>query len=340
MKGEISMTKSAGLRIALNTDGVSIWSSEIFDSPEPSRVREFLARAFAVQEIEGVELRRAKAFGRIRHGSNANRGQVWRKLSRALSALAEPRAPSAQHEGHAAAVDARSVFLDGPPRLPVRITRIGNVLSSWRVRHRDDRTLRLWHPILRNRRDIVFRLEEELSSLHGIEAFRASALTASVSIRFDATTTAERLALELEKAWPRLLRGLDGPPSRKRLVAASALTGLAYTGQYLVPTLRPIAVAGVVLYGLPNVGKGAKELRQGRVGLSALYSTGLVYLLISGLPFTASLMSTLMQLWPQLSHRKIVSTERRLFIEQRRRPTWARVLNAEGVERSPCRACR
>jgi cation transport ATPase len=326
------MVKNPALRVALGADGVSIWSSEIFGGGEPNRAREFLSRAFAVQEVGGVELQRTRSFARIRYGTALNPAQIWRKLSRALSAPGDASlATSAERPSRA---DVGLLYLDGPGSVPVRVSRIGNALSTWRVRRQSEGRLSLWHPILRNRRDVVFRLEEELAAILGVEDFRASAITAGVSIRFDGRVIdAERLARELERAWPRLLEGLDGPPSQKRLVAAVGLAGLAYAGQYVVPALRPVAVAGMTLYAFPNVVNGVKDLTRGQIGLSALYSTGLAFMLFTGLPFTAGVMAALMQLWPHLAHRELVRTQRRLFAAQRRRPAWARRAAPDGVER-------
>jgi cation transport ATPase len=333
------MIKTPPLRVALGTDGVSIWSPEIFGTAEPSRLRDFLSRAFAVQEVEGVELRPARAFGRIRYGGVNNPAQIWRKLSRALSSPggASGFEDATGFEGPAGAtlrrVDAGLVYLDGLGARSVRVSRIGDVLSTWRVRQLGESELRLWHPLLRNRRDVVFRLEEELAAIPGVQDFKASALTAGVSIRFDAsTTTAERLARELERAWPRLLGGLDGAPSQTRLMASVGLVGLAFTGQYLAPAVRPIAVAGVTLYSFPNVINATRQVTRGEIGLSALYTTGLALMLVSGLPFTASVMAALMQFWPHLARRKIQRSQRRLFAGPRRRPSWSRLVQAEGVE--------
>jgi cation transport ATPase len=327
------MIKSSALRVAPGADGVSIWSSEIFGDAEASRLRDFLARAFAVREVEDVELRRADSFGRIRYGSVSNPAQIWKKLSRALGSTSDASSALQPQDAPVRRVDAGLVYLDGPGARPVRVSRIGGSLSTWRVRHEGESTLRLWHPILRNRRDVVFRLEEELAAILGVEDFRASSLTAGVSIRFDKDAlTAERLARELEKAWPRLLEGLDGPPSPTRLVAAVGLLGLAYTGQYLVPALKPVAVAGVVLYGLPNIVKGVKQLARGQVGASAMYATGLGYLLVGGMPFPSTVIAVLMQLWPHLARRRFVRSQRRLFAGQRRRPAWARIRQPDGSE--------
>jgi len=323
------MVNSPAFRIALGADGISIWNSELFGSGETPRLRAFLASAFAVNEVKDIEVRRDSSYGRIGYANALDPVQIWRKLSHAFRAS---DAPSIANELDAP-VDAGLVYLDRAEERPIRVSRVGRVLCTWRVHRQGPNTLRISHPVLRNRRDIVFRLEEELAALQGVERYRASAVTGLVSIRFMADTTAERITRGLERAWPRLLDGLDGPPSRKRLFAAFGLTGLAYAGQYVLPALKPIAVAGVTLYSLPNVVNATKQLRHGDVGLSTLYTTGLAFMLITGMPFTASLMAALMQLWPHLARRKIVISQRRLFGGARRRPGWARTVLADGRER-------
>lgn len=325
------MTTRPPLRVALSSNAVSVWSHELFGTADSAGARSFLARTFMVGEVERVELCRSESSGRIIYGAATNPAQIWRKLSKVLGA-AEP-AGSDAGETTGQRIDAGHLYLDGPRTAPVRVTRIGGALSTWRVRHLSESKLSVWHPALLNRRELVFRLEEELASMFGVEAYRASALSGGASIRFDTTaTTAERVARELEKAWPRLLGGFDGPPSSKRLVVSIGLVGFAYYGQYVAPAVRPFAVAGMALYSLPNLVNAAKDLRHGRLGLPALYSTGLAFMLISGFPFTASVMAALMQAWPHLARRKLVRTQRRIFAAQRRRPAWARRLTADGSD--------
>jgi cation transport ATPase len=320
------------MRIAPGADGVSIWSSEIFGSPEGSRIQDFLSRIFAVGEVERVELRRAADFGRIHYRAVANPRRIWKKLGRALSEATDAPLGSETEGGPVRRIDAGLLHLDRPRAEPVHVSRIGSSLSTWRVRHQSEDRLHLWHPVLRNRRDVVFRLEEELAAILGVQDFRANAFTAGVAIRFDkAALTVEQLVGELEKAWPRLLEGLEGPPSRKRFVAAGALLVLAFTGQYLVPALRRVAVAGVVVYSAPNVVNGARQLARGQVGLYVLYSVGLGFMLASGLPFASTAITVLMQFWPRLARRKFVSSQRRLFAPQRRRPVWARTVKRNGT---------
>jgi hypothetical protein len=250
------MIERSALRIALGTQAVSIWSPEIFGDVESSRLRVFFARAFAVQEVEHVEVHRAASFGRVHCRANDDPAQIWRKLSRALRLESPSRWGGATAElasTRPSTVDAGSLYLGPSGTAPVHVTRIGDALSTWRVRRQSSDELRLAHPALRNSREVVFRLEEVLASFVGVKSFRASAVTATVLMKLDVgQTTAERVAVALEKAWPRLLEGLEGPPSQKRLVASVGLAGLAYAGQYLVPALRPIAVAGITVYSAPN----------------------------------------------------------------------------------------
>jgi len=330
------MSAQPVVRIAPGSEGVSIWSSALFGDPSGSHIREFLSRVFSVKEVATVEIRRTKSFGRVRYEKSSNAPEIWLRLSHALrqAGASQPASESAiADDAGLESLGVDNLYLDGPPILPIRVNRVGAALSTWRLRFQNGHRVRLTHPFLRNRNDVAYRLEEELAAILGVEAFRTNVLTSSVAIRFDPRMlNAERLVRQLEKSWPRLLEGLDGPPSAKRFVAAGGLLGLAFTGQYVVPALRPLAVLGVALYGLPNVINGAKQLTRWQVGLPALYSAGLAFMLFSGLPFNSTVMAVLMQFWPRLAQQTMTRSQRRLFALHRRRATWARVVQDDGLE--------
>jgi cation-transporting P-type ATPase C len=309
---------------------VSIWSADLFGKLSGSHLREFLSRVFSVGEVAAVEIRRAESFGRVRYDSSSNPPEVWRKLSRAIGQFGASHPSPEDALADDAALEPLGVeglYLDGPPELPIRVGRVGSSLSTWRLRYQSDRRIRLTHPMLLNRKDVAYRLEEELTAILGVEEFRTSTLTSSVAVRFDPRLlNPERLIRQLEKSWPRLLEGLEGPPSATRLVAASGLLGLAFTGQYLVPRLKPLALLGVAAYGAANVRNAAKQLAQREVGLPALYAVGLTFTLLSGMPFSSSVMAVLMQFWPRVAYRTMTISQRRLFAIHRQRATWARVV--------------
>lgn len=320
------------VRIAPGNEGVSIWSPALFSDRAGSNIREFLSRVFSVNEVAAVEIRRSESFGRVRYDSSANAREIWLKLSHALRQSAIPQPAIAGYAGLNLG-DVDNLYLAGPPGSPIRVNRVDASLSTWRLRHQTPERVRLTHPILRNRKDVAYRLEEELAAIHGVEEFRTNLLTASVAIRFNPRAlTVERLIRQLEKCWPRLLEGLDGPPSSKRLVAAGGLLGLAFTGQYLIPPLRPLAVLGVAIYGAPNVLNAGKQLVHRQVGLPALYSAGLAFMLWGGMPFSSTVIAVLMQFWPRLAFQTMAKSQRRLFASHRRSATWAHVLQSDGLE--------
>ncbi|WP_271169253.1 ATPase [Hansschlegelia plantiphila] len=309
---------------------MSIWSEDLFHETRRPQLRDFLDRAFSVPDVRAVEVRRSNAFARVRYAASRDAPSIWRRLSRALRG--DDTAPGLDGGTLAQPRHASGLFLDAPSAWPLRVIRVGDELSTWRVRMEADDQIRFAHPALRGRRDVVFRLEEELAGLSGIEDFRASVLTAGASIRFDSRLqTPARLARELERAWPKVLSGLEGPPSRRRLYVAGALLGLAAVGQTVAPALRPVAVAGVALFGAPNVILAARQLRHGQIGLPALYSTGLAFMLVSGMPLGGTIITTFMQFWPEFARRTIVERQRRLFAAHRRRPSWARIPHPDGL---------
>lgn len=318
------------LRIAPGATGVSIWSDALFASATPAQLREFLSRVFSVGDVAAVEIHRDEAYGRIHYGVLGDPTSIWRKLSQAIrQSVTEPKTQPCR----GATASAQALYLDGPSNLPIEITRIGASLSTWRVRHLTTRRVRLSHPILRRRRDVAYRLEEALTSVLGVQRCRTSTVSGCVAIRIDAAVISpERLIRQIEQFWPVLLGGLDGPPSNKRLLAATGLFGLAATGQFFVPALRPLGVLGVAIYGFPNVTTAFRQLLRGQVGLPALYSFGLGLMLLSGMPFNSTLFAVLMQSWPRLAHGTLSQSQRRLFAAHRQQSTWARLRLGHGAD--------
>ncbi|MFD1702533.1 ATPase [Methylopila henanensis] len=326
------MSDPAKLRISPGAGGVSIWSEELFGAPDAHRLRDFIARAFSVEDVARLEIRSADAYGRIAYAPTAAPEGVWRKLAQALRRSAHTDDPDqALRNGRASqktleAVGAAHLYLGHPARLPIRVSRVGGTLSTWRLRPVGNDAVRLSHPALHRRRDLRHRLEEQIAAIFGVGEVRDRSFSSDVVLRFDpGILTLERLARELERAWPALIEGEDEPPSAKRLFTAGSLLTLAAVAQFAAPALRPVAVGAVVVYAAPNVVAAIRQARHGQVGLPALYSFGLGLMLLSGLPLTGTIMASLMQLWPYLAHRTIVNRQRRLFAAHRKRPTWARV---------------
>jgi cation transport ATPase len=310
------------IRICPGRDGVSIWSSALFGEPEGISLRRFLARVFTVPDVAAVSLRSQDHFGRIRYERSDQASRIWQKLSQAL------RLPD-NDDGDA--LRAGGLFLAQPWGGDIEVRRIGGTLTTWRLQAQTSERLRLSHRLLRRRRGIAYRLEDALSRVSGVEAVTTNTAAGSVSIRFNPLAVApDQLVGWLEKSWPAVLGGTEAPPSNRRLVFVGGLLSLAAVGEYLVPAMRPVAVLGVTINGLPNVINGTKDLTNWRVGLPALYAVGLGLMLWTGLPFNATIFAVLMQLWPKLSFNLLTKSQRVLFADVRVQVLSAKQLGKDG----------
>ena len=325
-----------GPRIDLQKGGLTIWDLSFFSNPASQQSRLFLSRVFSVEEVDAVEIDRKRGVGHLRYSPSVNIAAVLRKLHRVVTQPTEGHTAPWDSAGNGHRIDARTadeLFLEPPPAFPIRVSRVGSYLSTWQVRDLGKGRVRLTHPILRNRKDVAYRLEEELTAVQGVREFRTGVFSSSIVVRFNPSRLdVPRLLRHLEHCWPRLVNGLEGPPAGTRFFAAFTMLGLSFVGQYFVPALTPFVLVGVAVYGFSNVVSAVKLLRRGKVGLPILYSGTLTFTILSGMPFSATLMATMMQLWPRWAYGTLTKSQRRLFATHRQRATWARRVLDEGLE--------
>lgn len=140
----------------------------------------------------------------------------------------------------------------------------------------------------------------------------------------------ELLLGDLERAWPRLLEGWTSPPAAPRLVFAGSLLTVS-AAALVTPALQPVALAGIILYGLPNFFAAVRQLFRGRVGVPAMRATRLVFFLLRGVLVRSSFMSTLTESWPAAGRDRTVASQRRLLAPYRRRPRVAWLVLEDGA---------
>jgi cation transport ATPase len=308
--------RAAPPKIRIDGGRLLLRSPELF-AGDDSQARRLIDRAFALAEVRSVVVRRERQQIRIELAPLADPAQVWRRLG----ALLRAGAPTDRTAGRAARLD-----LAGPtPGLPVRIARAGKGLTTFRARLLSHEHLRIGHPLLRQRH-VRSNFSSFLRSIHGVTDVRLGGFLSSALVIYDPSTLeAEQLLSLLEGAWPDLIGGPPTALAPRKLFIAGALLGFSFAAQYFNPALLPFATVGMVLYSLPNLFAAIRDLRRGRVGLSALYTVSLGFLIWVRLPFASSIMATLTQLWPALANRLASQSERSLFAEQRRRLAWARL---------------
>ena len=158
-----SQTVSPRVRIAPEHGAVAIWSHALFNASAAEQLRLFLSRVFSLQEISVVEIDRRAGVGRVRYESSKDAPSIWRKLKQVLTQGTTVHLDDeVRSEYGAAPLGVDRLYLDTPATLPIRIGRIGSYLSTWRLRYQREDRVRLTHPILRNRKDVAYRLEDAL----------------------------------------------------------------------------------------------------------------------------------------------------------------------------------
>ena len=314
----------------LSPASVSFESDLLFGPDSEATAREFLLRAFSLEEVDEVAFRRRRSRIDVRLNPSAAHSEAWTKLA---AALRDAGRRGAATKDRLARQVASLQLIESGAETAVRVRRFGDVLTTWRItRHSRDR-LRFSHPVLRRRRDVLHHFRMELASIHGVEALTTNLLTSSVWVDFDPELIeAEQLVGALERSWSRLLEEITPPLPPGKWIAAGALLAFAGTAQFLRPALRPFAVGAVVLFGLPNVIQAVRDLSRGKIGLPFLYSTITTFVVLSGSPFPSAVMATFMQSWPRLSERVAIAYDRRLFHHSRRRFVWARMRQNDFVE--------
>ena len=320
-------------RITLHERGLTIEHPDLFADPATERGRLFLSRVFSVQDIESVEIDRSKGLARLLYSLAATIPRTLRQLREVLVRPVD--APRLKIVGSNVGTDTDravdALFLQTAEPFPIRISRVGQFLSTWRIHVQGEGRVLLSHPILRGRRDVVYRLEEELTAVQGVREFKVSSFSSSITVRFNSRRVdVPRLLRHLEHCWPRLIHGLAGPPARTRLFASFALLSSAFVGQYFLPVITPYVLVAMIAYSFTNVVNAVKQLTQGKVGLPLLYTGTITFTTLSGMPFAATFMATWMQLWPRWSMSLLNQSQRRLFATHRQRATWARRVGKDG----------
>ena len=308
------------------------FKSDLLSGPDSeAAAREFLVRAFSLEEVDEVAFRRRQDRIDVRLNPSATGAEAWPKLAAALRDAS--RRGAAKRDRVARQIAGLRLFESGV-ETAVRVSRFGEALTTARVtRHRRDR-LRFSHPALRRRRDVLHHFRMELAAIHGVEALTTNLLTSSVWVDFDPELIdAEQIVRAIEKSWPKLLEQITAPLPAGKLIAAGGLLALAVTAQFFRPALRPIGVVAVVLFGFPNVVQAVRDLRRGKIGLPMLYSSITTFVILSGSPFASAVMAVFMQSWPRLSERVALTYDRKLFHNARRRFVWARTRQDGFVER-------
>jgi hypothetical protein len=285
----------------------------IFGGENDANARRLLERAFSLPEVQTAVVRSELGLIDLVLDPLADPSHVWRRLG---ALLRQPVTAKI-----AGAVRAYRLPLRAPTTgLPIRVHR---AVCGW---------LRIAHPLLR-RREVRARLHALLRSTYGVEEVRTTRVWASILVVYDhRVIEADQLLRLLDDSWSYLLQGPAVAPRTTKLATAGGLVALAFTAQFFRPALLPWATAAVAVYSMPNLLRAIRDLRFGQIGVPAMASVSLGFLLWTGLPFASSAIAALSQLWPALANGLAARIEHRLFAGHHQRLAWAQLAIATDTE--------
>ena len=204
----------------------------------------------------------------------------------------------------------------------VRVSRHGDVVTTWQVLHEIPGRIRLRHDALTRRTKTARYVEDELQATYGVLSAKVKPLTGTVLVTFhpEALRTSQLLRIMegiLHDAHASAPRGYLHPAGKTALVHASL--GLAAVADFAVPGLMPASAALLVLSNVDTFRSAWKELSRRQLGTAVLYTTIVGVTVATGFFFTAALMSWFLNFWDQRYHRQLSDVQRRLLADFRRR---------------------
>jgi cation transport ATPase len=303
-------------------------SRTLFADPGHAFCRRFVARLFAVREVESLVIHAAGV--EIRYAPE--RTALPRLVRRIAAALAR---------GGGRALDAAPLYLSPLAGIPLRVRRYGDVLSTWEVCHALPGRFRVRHPCLRRRSGVADALLEELAGVPGVLECRVGLHTGSLLVRHDPRRLGrDALLLRCESALHKAEHHGTDAPSVARFGVGSALLGLAVAGHFAYPPLLAVCATLLVAANVDTFRRAWKALRSGSLDVDVLYGTLLTLTVLSGDFLSIAFMAWSVAAWPLLLDRRLAATRHALTGERRRLASLVRVRRAGLELRTPAASLR
>ena len=294
--------------------------SNLFGPGHTARTKLFARRVLTVTELSALELDPTLATATLRYRTppSGEAAMVGRLADAAASGngLDEARLP--------------------PWRLgePVVLYRHGDLISTFKLLSLSGGRLQVSHPAIRLEPERARRIGEALGAVPGVLEVLPSIPVAGLEVRFDPALAngpallrlAETALLDLPAR--SAVTGADRP----RSTGPGVTLGVAAAGEFVAPVLLPVSAALLVWNSLGTLRAGAEELRNGKPGLPALYSSVVVFTLLSGSLFSAALMYWFLHYWERRHRSEMAEESTALFAQIRAVPGLARVVRSDGAE--------
>jgi heavy metal translocating P-type ATPase len=294
-----------GLRISFPCEGrIQLISEALFSDPHGELAREFLERAFLAPEVYQVEIDGAGWKAEISFDAedasdldateSTSFAPVIKKISRLL----------AEGKSSSEASDAITI----PPNLieskenAVRLLRHGRKLSSWAIRHQIEGRVRFENPALFRKRELCEAIERELMNALGVDRYSTDDLTSTVLIHYDPQHIQVGQLIDILDGVLLTSKDIARSPIDLDLPLCTVSVGLAATGRFLVPGLRPLSAAVFLYSTIPSFENAYNVVtKEQRLGVDVLDAIVVLACLASGQIFAGTVLA-----WSLSVARKLV----------------------------------
>ena len=241
------------VRVSFPQPGMIHVEGAVFADADSDACRTFLRCAFAVSEIDDVQLHRGRApRAELRF---AAAGACGRDILGRLSSLL-----TKAKTGQEAAANVQLPVIARDRRGSVRVQRYGERISAWALVREGLGHVRLSHPLIHRRSEVAEAIERELMSVLGIDKYSTNTFFATVTIDYDPRQLSRSQVIEILDG---VLTATQIPSKLDKLdlsmALATASIPLAAVAQFAFPPLLPVSAALFLYTSIPTF-MGAKDL--------------------------------------------------------------------------------
>lgn len=256
---------ASDLKISFPESGcIKIISKRLFLDASGALATQFVRRAFLSPVVRQVSVDARTSSAEIHYSGNERSD---RATIRDISRLLAGGQPSL----------ARSETLEFPPSFEnrtarsFRLSRFGNRVSTWSLRHDTPGRIRLHNDALFRKRGVCQAIERELMNTAGVDRYATNDFTSTVLIHFDGKQIqTHQIVKILDEV---LLEAVNLPvePVDLDLPVCSASMGLAATSHYFLPRLQPFSAALFAYSAIPSFKSAYHVLfKEKRLGVDVL----------------------------------------------------------------------
>lgn len=280
-------------------------SDFIFREPKSKPCQEFIKRVFVVKEVNDIILDPRQRMAEILYENhNGNNRNILKRIANVLTNGKTKKKVLSNYTFDLAGLDGQRI----------KISRHGNVISTWEIKHEIQGRIRFRHPALYKKKEVCQNIERELMNSVGVDRYSTNFLTCSVLVFYDEE--------KIDKS--HIIKILDIAISQSRKAKKSKLNHdfplnttslvLAGIGQTIFPWMIPFNAALVIYTAMPSFKGMVKVIKQKRVGVDILDSIITIMCLVGGSVFAAALMTWCLSLGRNILN-KTADDSKKLLIE-------------------------